>query len=193
MKHPASAYVLAAGLLVLAAGGCDLFSTRSAENPSANRGTWEVPREPEQVLVNMSYALLERNAVNYMRSFDPEGFDFVADQVVLAEDPTMEDWSYVEENSHVTGLFSEGTLPRDSSVSVVFRSTDETLLGDSAVIITVYDLMARVALAGAPGPMSGTAHFYLRIGSDGYWQVYRWEDRRTEELATWSDLKSLVR
>ena len=33
----------------------------------------------------------------------------------------------------------------------------------------------------------------LRVGGDGYWQIERWRDTRTEDEATWSDFKSLVR
>ncbi len=173
--------------------GCGLFSTRPAEEPDAGRRSWETPRVPRDVLTNLSNALFERDAVNYLRSFDPANFVFEADNIALANDPSLAPWIYEDESSHITSLLSEGTLPRDSLLFVIFTSPTETVLHDSAEIVTPYDLTAGVALSGAPHQMAGTVHFYLRMGSEGYWQIYRWSDARTQEQNTWSDLKSLVR
>lgn len=173
--------------------GCGLFSTRSAEEPDAGRSSWETPRVPQDVLINMSNALFERNSVNYLRSFHPENFSFEADNVALANDPTLAPWYYEHESSHITSLMNEGTLPRDSLLFVIFISPEETILQDSAEILTPYELTAGVAISGAPRRMAGTAHFYLRMGNEGYWQIYRWADNRTQEQNTWSDLKSVVR
>jgi hypothetical protein len=68
-----------------------------------------------------------------------------------------------------------------------------TILGDSALIHAGYELTAGVVLAGVPHRVSGTADFRLRIGEGAYWQIYYWRDTRTEDEATWSDFKSLVR
>ena len=174
--------------------GCGLFSTRPAEEPNeGGRNSWETPRVPSDALTNMSNALFERDAENYLRSFDPESFSFEADNVALANDPSLAPWVYEDESSHITSLLNEGTLPPDSLLFVVFTSPTETVLHDSAEVLTPYDLTAGVALTGAPRRMAGTAHFYLRMGDEGYWQIYRWSDSRTQEQDTWSDLRSLVR
>ena len=173
--------------------GCGLFSTRPAEEPDSGRRSWETPRVPQDVLTNLSNAMFERDAVNYLRSFEPASFTFEADNIALANDPSLAPWVYDDEASHIASLLSEGTLPRDSLLFVIFTSPTETVLHDSAEIVTPYDLTAGVALSGAPHRMAGTAHFYLRMGSEGYWQIYRWADARTQEQNTWSDLKSLVR
>jgi hypothetical protein len=140
----------------------------------------------------MSTSLFERNAVNYLLSFEEGSFEFIADPEALSQDPSLEGWDYAVESAHINRLLSEGTLPGDSALAVVFLNLDQTTLGDSAEIVADYDLRAEVALTGAPGPMAGNAQFLLRIGEAGYWQIYRWVDRRTEEASTWSDLKSLV-
>ena len=183
------AYIL--GVVVLVAG-CDLFDTRDPEPPNTGRGSWEIPRVPNDVLINLSTALLEQNAVNYLLSFEQSMFEFVADPEALQQNPSMEGWNYQSESSHIDRLFSEGTLPNDSTLAVVFLNSEQTTLGDSAEIITDYTLQAEIALEGAPGPMAGTAYFFLRVGEAGYWEIYRWQDQRTEEKGTWSDLKSLV-
>jgi hypothetical protein len=185
--------VCAALVLLTTAAGCDLFSTRDAETPDSGRNTWETPREPADVLDNMRAALSERDAVNYVRSFESSSFRFEADPVALSRDPSLADWGYDDESQHISRLLSEGTLPPDSVLSLVFVAPDVTILGDSAVIRAGYELAAGVALAGVPHHAAGTADFNLRIGGDGYWQIHYWRDTRTEDEATWSDFKSLVR
>jgi len=178
--------------VVLMLGGCDLFSTRNPEAPNAGLSAWAIPRIPEDVLTNLRESLAGRNAANYLLSFDADVFAFEADPEALQQNSSLADWDYQDESDHINRLFSEGTLPRDSSVAVVFLSIQPTTLGDSAEVIADYSLRAEIALSGAPGPMSGRAHFFMRIGEAGYWTIYDWRDQRTVEQSTWSDLKSLV-
>jgi hypothetical protein len=180
-------------LLLFLTSGCGLFSTRNPEAPDTGRRTWETPRVPDDVLTNMRSALFERDAVNYLRSFNPDAFQFIADQVTVARDPSVANWDYDMESQHVAKLFSSGTLPADSILIVTFTSPVETILGDSAEVRVQYDLQAGVALTGVPHHVAGTADFFFRIGTEGYWQINRWQDTRTEEGSTWSDFKSLVR
>lgn len=173
--------------------GCDLFRTRDAEAPDSGRSTWDIPRQPGDVLDNMSSALFERSGVNYLRSFDSRFYQYIADDIALSRDASLAGWNYTAESAHVTSLLSEGTLPRDSSLFIVFTSQDETLLGDSAMITSHYELTAGVAISGAPRRMAGSVEFSLGMGSEGYWQIRRLRDIRSGEASTWSDLRSLVR
>lgn len=141
----------------------------------------------------MQAALFERDAVNYLRSFDEMAFHFEADPLALSHDPTLANWGYQAESQHISRLFSEGTLPSDSMLSLLFLAPEIVFLGDSAQIRSQYQLTAEVALTGVPSQLAGTADFIMRIGSEGYWQIQDWRDTRTEDAATWSDFKSLVR
>jgi hypothetical protein len=179
-------------ILACALAGCSLFRTRDPETPDTTHHTWNTPRVPADVLNNMRYAIFERDVVNYLRTFEPSSFAFEADAVALSHDPSLANWNYDAESRHVTRLFSEGTVPTDSLLVAVFGTPDETLLGDSAVVRVHYDLTAGLALTGVPHRLAGTADFYMRLGREGYWQVYHWRDSRTENQNTWSDLKSSV-
>ena len=179
-------------VIVTLLGGCDVFDTRNPEEPDGARGSWEVPLEPTDVLTNLSLALFERNASNYMRSFYADSFMFVADPQVQLQQPSIIGWDYAREQAHVNSLFGEGVLPRDSVAFVVFTAIEQSTVGDTAHVTSLYTLTAQVAISGAPGPMAGEAEFSMRIGNQGYWEIVRWTDRRTEELASWSDLKALL-
>lgn len=172
--------------------GCELFSTRSPEVPEGSRSNWVTPLESTDVLTNLSTALFERNASNYMRSFAPDSFLFVADPQVQLQQPEMASWSYSDEQQYIDRLFGEGVLPQDSIAFVLFTAIASNLGVDTAQITAHYSLTAQVALSGAPGAMEGEAEFSLRIGDQGYWEIVRWTDRRTEELSSWSELKALL-
>ncbi|HEY3294928.1 MAG TPA: hypothetical protein VGL38_05795 [bacterium] len=172
-------------------GGCGLFSTRPAETPDTGRHTWTTPVNPQDVLTNMRSALFEHDQNNYLLSFDPDHFQFVADPVTVASFPAMGHWDYEAESHHATQLFNPGTLPADSIIIVVFSSlVTPQPLGDSAEVIARYDLTAGVALTNVPHHVTGTADFWFRKGRANYWQIYRWQDTRTQDAATWSDFKS---
>jgi hypothetical protein len=185
--------LFAISIFLLLLSGCGLFSTRQADPPTTGRHPWEPPRAPSDVLANLTQAMSDRDAVNYLRSFNSNGFTFEADNVALANDPSLAGWSYDDESQHAQRLFNEGTLPRDSVIAAVFSNIVETTLGDSAEVRAQYTLAVGVALASAPHRMAGTGDFFMRLGSEGYWQIYRWRDSRTEGQSTWSDLKSAVR
>lgn len=185
--------LIALTCFIMLSSGCDIFRTRDAEAPESGRTTWEIPRQPVDVLNNLSAAMFERSAVDYLRSFDAESYRFEADDLALLRDATLLDWNYNAESSHMTSLLSQGTLPADSSLFIIFTSPEETILGDSATITTRYDLTAGVAISGAPRGLAGIAEFSLGMGHEGYWQIRRLRDIRSGEESTWSDLRSLVR
>jgi hypothetical protein len=178
--------------LALTLTGCDLFSTRSAESPDMGRHQWEVPVEATDVLRNMSDALAQHDAVNYLRSFSPDSFVFEADAVALSLYPSLQGWDYSAESQMANQLFSSGVLPADSILAVVFSSVVDDPAADSTLIHADYDLTAQIAVSGVPRRMAGSAEFVLRKGRDSYWQIYRWRDLRAGEQPSWSEFKSLV-
>ncbi|MBM3324878.1 MAG: hypothetical protein FJY66_04345 [Calditrichaeota bacterium] len=173
--------------------GCDLFTTREAETPDMGQSSWDIPRVPRDVLRNMTLALAERNAVDYLRSIRSDTFVFVPDAVTLSNHPELADWGLDEETRHITQLLSGGVLPRDSVLAVVFEELERTELSDSAFLRESYTLLAGVTVPGVAHQMVGIAEFYLKIGQDGYWVIEQWVDNRIEGQPTWSELKTVVR
>ncbi len=184
---------LPCGVAMLLFSGCDLFRTRDPEVPAGPRGTFVVPRIPQDVIDNLQAALTERITENYMYAFDETTFEFIADQDALIRDPGLTPWGYGEEYNHITHLFSPNTLPDPSGLVPILRTEEENILPDSASLRVAYVLNIDESLSGPTGMFEGTARFDMRVGHSGYYQIYRWTDLRTGSIATWSDLKSLVR
>lgn len=176
------------GLLLLLIAGCNLFTTRDPEPPESGSNIINLPRTPQDVLDNLTAAMNNRDDVFYMASFSSDSFRFEPDAVTLARESWMATWGYEQERQHISGLINTGTQPGAVALAVLLTtlSVDEPV--DSTTIRVHYDITADVS----PNRFSGTADFVLRMGSAGYWQIYRWRDFRTDEQSTWSDLKSLV-
>ena len=108
-------------MLIALATGCDLFDARDPEAPDGARGSWDVPRLPDEVLTNLSLALFERNAANYMRSFAADSFQFIADPVVVQQQPDLAAWDYGREQTFINSLFGEGVLGQDGDGSAALN------------------------------------------------------------------------
>ena len=180
--------------VVFLLSGCDLFSTRDAEDPDAGRSSWSLPLEPPDVMRNISYAYADLNSFDYMLSISSDSFSFIADAIALSNHPELDGWSRTQENDHIKHLFEGDVLSQDSVLSVIFEDSVRIGLSnpDSESWQAKYTITG-VTATGVAHQMSGTVVFHLVIESEGYWVIRRWEDRRTEGEATWSDLKALVR
>ena len=182
------------GVVVCLLNGCDLFSTRDAEDPVTGRSTWSVPLEPQDVMLNITRAFVDLNSVDYMLSISSDSFSFIPDAVALSNHPELEGWSLMQESYHITHLFEGDILSQDTVLSVQFEDIVliESPGPDSEYWQAKYTISG-VTVPGVARQLSGTAEFHLVVESEGYWVIRRWEDRRTEGEETWSDLKARVR
>ncbi|MFH1862226.1 MAG: hypothetical protein ABH878_05375 [bacterium] len=172
---------------------CDLFSTRSVEDPLDSGSPWIYPIQVEQVFANMMQAVSELNSVNYMRCFfeedDPNGtFIFIPRNI--AGWPVAGPWGYSEENQTIQNLFS---LSSTSSIpTLILQEQDKLVYGneDSVRITELYTFSIPISDANLPEQVSGRSDFYLARNSTGYWAIYRWED--LEGSPSWTDLKAAL-
>jgi len=183
-------------LLVLFVTGCDLFTTRTPEEPTGSSGEgWNLPLNPRDVLTNMENSIGRRSDVDYAHNFSSEEsglplFRFVADPQSVADNPgRLDSWGLTEEKRYAQTLFNPANLPLDSIASVAFAVTQEQLFGDSARVNAGYNLHLG-HLRSAPRVMEGQLEFNLLRGNDGGWYIHRWSDLRAGGHACWSDLKA---
>jgi hypothetical protein len=177
--------------------GCELFTTRSPEDPEGGgSGVWQFPTSPEVVLMNLESAMGRRSAVDYSRLFTlPENnlpaYVFEADPNSNAANPgVFEHWSVLNEQKHSQSLFSPANLPLDSLAQLELTVERQTLLGDSATVSCSYVLHVGHLSDGIPREMAGQASFRLLRGSDGGWYIQYWSDLRRAGTGCWSDLKA---
>ena len=187
--------IIILGLLIPT--GCELFTTRTPEEPEGTSGEgWRFPLTQMTVLDNLVSAIGRRSEVDYMRAFDLGGvevpsLEFHADPETASNHPGIfDDWGIEKERAHIQSLLSPTNLPYDSLSELVIEIDRETVLGDSADLVAQYHLHLGHLRDSAPRDMEGRLEFRLFRAMNGGWFVQRWVDFRIAGQACWSDLKA---
>ncbi len=183
------------GILLLI--GCELFTTRTPEEPSGSSDAgWQFPFTPSVITENIVSAVGRRSVADYMRAIEtgePESmqFEFAPDPETASNYPGVFDsWNNKRERVHVQSLFNPSNLPYDSLVELDLGIDRETVIGDSANITAQYTLHLGHLRDSAPRDMEGRLEFRLRRSEQYGWYVSRWIDYRLAGRPCWSDLKA---
>jgi hypothetical protein len=182
-------------IAVLVVSSC---ATRTPEEPTGNRGTYEPPTSPQIVIENFRNAVIEKNTQNFM---------------LCLADPTRSRATYVFEPSAEVGarfqaIFQSWSLNRERQafISLIARLPTDVSLGleftngsvafsspDSLVWVGEYRLSTKLDLAGVPNVLTGTMVLSIQPEASGLWSIARWGDakRAADTLeSTWSILKA---
>ncbi|MBU3699053.1 MAG: hypothetical protein FGM33_03450 [Candidatus Kapabacteria bacterium] len=181
-------------VLLIISGGC---ATRTPEEPSGDRGTYEPPTSPLIVVDNLRNAVIEKNTQNFMLSLaDPS-----RSSMTYAYEPSAEvgaryqavfsSWNADRERQAFLSMISR--LPVDQRPSLVFSNTQVAFSSpDSLVWVSDYELTVRLNITALPSLLTGTMALTVTPERSGLWSVSRWRDAKrpgdTVE-STWSLLR----
>lgn len=178
-----------------------LFSscaTRTPEEPTGNRGTYEPPTSPQIVIENFRNAVIEKNTQNFMlcladpsRSRVPYVFEPSAEAGARFQS-IFQSWSITKEQQAFLSIIAR--LPTDVALGLEFtNSTVAFSSPDSLVWVGDYRLSTKLDIAGVPNVLTGTMVLSIRPESSGLWSITRWSDaKQTADTleSTWSILKA---
>lgn len=181
--------------LVCVICGC---ATRTPEEPTGNRGTYEPPTSPQIVIDNFRYAVIEKNMQNFMlcladpsRSRVPYVFEPSAEAGARFQ-AIFQSWSLDKERQAFLSVIAR--LPTDVALGLEFTNGSVAFSSpDSLVWVGDYRLTTKLDLAGVPNMLTGTMVLSIRPEVSGLWSITRWGDaRRTGDTleSTWSVLKA---
>jgi hypothetical protein len=179
--------------LLLAAAGCDLFSTRDPEPPTGGSSTFTPATSPDLVLSNLEHAVAERNVGNYLRCLvdsvnSARAFAFIPTAAAAGRYPaTFASWSVASERSAFSALVA--VTPSGATSSLVLAGGFTVVAADSAVYEGTYSLTFPHGIAGTPETAHGTVQFILTPDRNSIWAITRWIDVPVESEPSWSDLK----
>lgn len=190
-------YIILISLFFLALYCENPFATREPEPPSNIQSTWNPPTSPKIVLVNLQYALEEKNKSNYLQCFadtsvSSKEYTFVPDPAVMAANPgVFNRWSKDAEANYVNQLYSY--LPKDSLITVNFtKIREDDSPQDSFITQQNYTLKMhdRCDESTCLQIMTGQSEFRMIRTQDDLWYIYRWSDISVSDSLTWSDHKA---
>jgi hypothetical protein len=184
-------------LLCIGMVSCNLFKTRTADEPSEPSSNYIPPTTPELVFQNMVNAFHDMNSVHYLSSFA----DTVTSDFVFTFEPTSQarkrytvnfnEWTKLSEEQYFLALQSK--LQTGASPTLEFLTlTQQGIASDSIQYEATYRLTVPHTLSNVPTQVQGSAQFFLVSDRSRNWVIRRWDDfAQNQNDSTWSDLKGL--
>lgn len=179
---------------------CELFTTRSPEEPDLPRGTYQAPSLPEIVIENFKYAIIEKNTRNFISCLSDTATGSLSAFVFT---PTA------EINAIYSSVFSEWSLDSEkrffnnfinqveASSNPAFSLNDGKFINDqgadSVVFAGEYRLAFLNAIKSVNEKYSGRLQFTISKNKNGLWSISRWIDINPSvdsTGSTWSSLKA---
>jgi hypothetical protein len=174
---------------------CDLFNTRTPEEPSQKSSNYVPPTEPSLVFQNMTNAFRDANSVNYGLSFA----DTVKSDYLFAFEPTPQaqlrysgvfiQWTKLSEQQYFANMQSKlqtGALPTLEFLTL----TQQGIATDSIQFEAAYRLTVPHTQSNIPTVAEGSAQFFLVADHSRNWVIRRWIDlAQNQNDFTWSEFK----
>lgn len=178
------------------AAGC---ATRTPEDPTGSRSSFQPPTSPSIVLDNLRNAVAEKNAENFvlcLADVDTRSrFAYVFEpsaEVRARYGSLFERWTIQAERQAFLSLIAR--LPQEQAPNLAFTSLSTVFSSpDSTVYVTDYVLNAAHDIASVPTTLTGTLVFTITPELAGSWSISSWRDaKRTSDTVeqTWSLLKA---
>ena len=175
-------------IVLLVLQGCSLFDTRSPEDPLADTGSYVQPDTPEQVVENITNALIELNPLNYRRSMADE-FEFQPTATASARESVFLSWSRAQEEQYFSSMVAAAALNTGHSFQLNDQSL--TLLDENEFILdATYFLTINHRRTEVPTQVQGRLQWILKQDGAGLWALVEWTDQELGNEASWSDLKA---
>ncbi len=173
---------------------CDIFEPRTPEEPTAARGNFIPPTEPEIVIDNFVNAIDERNSQHYIQCFiDPltseKQFKFIPTQSALSQFGVFDGWTVQDERNYFENLISN--IPENAAFNLnLFDGGFEGQTSNEATYTAAYRLTAEHTNDGYPHFIfEGTLRFEMITDQSNNWVIHTWADLSDDETRSWSELK----
>ena len=174
-------------LLLIAVSGCDIFQTRSPEEPNANGNSYTPATTPDILFANFKNSFSEKVVENYIATLVDNAtlkkeYVFVPAAGALTKFPGLSDWTINSERLYFTNLVS---LSGNNPILVQLQNESGSVQGDSAVYS--YDYI--VTLPFTEDKFEGSARFTIFLDNRNLWFITKWEDFEKAGFQSWSEIK----
>jgi hypothetical protein len=178
---------------LLLMGGCDLFNARDAEIPSQSRSNYQIAVTPDIVIMNLVYSLKDMNKQNYLScfsdiSFSGKSFLFYPSSEAASLYPSFASpWDKNNEGSYFNNLIP--SIPKGLPVTLDLTNPSSSIQGDSLIYTASYSLAVPFTDSSIPSLYKGDLKFYMILDSRNVWSIYLWQDIKSTQFPSWSELK----
>jgi hypothetical protein len=179
-------------LLILFLVSCDLFTTRTPENPDTAAQSNIAATNPDSLFKNFQSSIVNGILQNYIScfvdtSFLKRKFKFTPSSGSVTQYPILNGWNFDAEKQY----FQNEIIKTLSGTTVGFGISNQlnTQFGDSAIYQFDYNLAIKSSDQNINGSYSGSAEFTVLRDTRNQWVIVNWSDLRKNNSPSWSDLK----
>jgi hypothetical protein len=185
-------FVMALGIaLLFSMMSCDLFKTRTPEEPSQHSSTYVPPTDVLLVLQNMVSAFQDGDAVNYTKSFSETSFSFEpATSARTKYGGELMSWDKTKEQRYFEKVLNH--FSNNARVVLEFDPFTPTYNNNTSQVETAYHITLPLD-AGVIKKFNGKVQYTLSQDQSGFWSINQWVDVEINVSdSTWSDLKGVA-
>jgi len=180
-------------LFLVSLGGCDLFQTRDAQKPNQPRSNYQLAVTPDLLIQNLVNSLKDVDLQNYLACFSDTSFSgksyiFYPSIGAASLYPSFASpWDKKNESAYFTNLISR--IPAGVQVTLVITNSISSPQGDSIIYTASYSLSVPFIDSSIPSLYQGGLKFSMIRDSRLVWSIYLWEDNKSPDFPSWSELK----
>lgn len=176
---------------------CNLFSTRTPEEPDSDATGYIPPTSYDLVIENLKNSLAEKNLNNYLLCFSDSSFTEIKDfnyiatpQIAAQNQNLFANWGVESEEKYFNSMITASL----DQVRPSLTFTDERYqnFSDSIIFTSNYLLNINFNDQQSSNNYAGNLRIVLKNSPTGFWYITSWYDfeREDTELLTWSFLRS---
>lgn len=173
--------------------GCDLFSTRTPEQPVQPRSNYKAAVTPDILLENLINSLAEKNIQNYLNcltdsAFSGKSFQFIPSAGSSSLYPALFDlWNRKSEEQYFTNLVSH--ITQDLPMTLTLNNDNLSYSGDRTIGYTASYFLTVPHNDEFTKNFEGELQFTMVRDSREVWTIATWRDIKSSQTASWSELK----
>lgn len=179
-------------ILLLFLISCDLLTTREPEKPDTQRKSYLPATTPDILFANLKNSFKEKVLENYLSSFVNSSFTqlpfvFIPSSESVSSYPTLTSWDLSAEQQYFNNLI----INTKEGIPIILDLQNEikNTMGDSAVYQYDYILSLTPINENIQNSYRGNMKIDIYLDSRNQWVISRWEDFKSGDNPTWSELK----
>jgi hypothetical protein len=179
-------------ILLIAFSGCDLLQTRDAESPNQPRSTYQQAVTTEILISNLINSMKDKDVQNYINcfvdsSFSTAKFQFSASSGAVSQYPFLSaNWTVRDEETYFNNLINK--VSEGSPITLSLTNEQYSPQGDSLIYTATYSINVPNDQS-EPKDYQGDLRFTMIRDSRSIWVIYFWQDTKSTDLPSWSELK----
>ncbi len=178
-------------ILALLFVGCDLVTTRDAEDPITGRSSFKAATTPDQLFSNLKNSFAEQVEKDYQSCFVDSSFlavkyRFTPSSEAIVKYNILSEWNLDAEKTYFKNLINNVGENKQITVTLEFISNSVDGSGESRNYN--YTITVPINTEGLPSLYKGNALFIINWDNN-QWVITEWIDHQTEDYPSWSELK----